>query len=390
MQEIRGATAVMASAAVVLAGFLATAAYAATPNVPQAALDAIGTRASQMGSVASMDAVATSVGAAQDALNASAAASVSMRRIDLVVVHGQFLDSLAKVPPRAQLPSGSVAAYTVDRSTGEVGLTYLGNSAPSLASLGAVEHITPVSGTASASRAGRHARIARRRRSRAKTASWGNNCKYAEEHHCYAVAEWYMSAAGEEVRGTESEQKTTAMNVPGSASGYFVTNEEWLSFPSKPNYWLEIGQQAGEFKGCCTLWWFYAWSNAGGYHQRVTAAEGVWEVSANSWNNYGIQSAGSGTWCYYVGPTWEQKIACEAGFPNTSKLLEDGMEVATETKPSVAGSVVANATWMNGSIHTWNFASNYAETYAGAPAPGLCVSQYPPVNFPGNINYGTC
>jgi hypothetical protein len=373
-----------------LVGVVATRASASPQVVGQTALDTIGQRAGAMGTVTSMEAVTTSVGAAQTVLKASAPPAASTQPIALVIVHGKFVDELAKVPAKAQLPSGSVAAYTVEPRSGEVGLTYLGDSAPSLALLGTVERITPLATAASVSKAGRHVRIGRHRHLLAKAATWGNNCKSDSTHHCYSVADWYMSAAGEEVRGTESEQKTSAMNVPGSESGYFVTNEEWLGFPSKPNYWLEIGQQGGEFKGCCALWWFYAWSNGTGYHERVTAAEGVWQVTANTWNNYGIQWAGSGTWCIYVGPTWEQKIACEAGFPNTSKNLEDGMEVATEAKPSAAGSVVANGTWMNGAMYTWNFASNQTQTYSGGPAPGLCISQYAPVNFPGNINYGTC
>ena len=41
-----------------------------------------------------------------------------------------------------------------------------------------------------------------------------------------------------------------------------------------------------------------------------------------------------------------------------------------------------NATWTDGSIHTWNRAVAYVNS------PGLCYSHNGP--YPGNINYGTC
>jgi len=45
---------------------------------------------------------------------------------------------------------------------------------------------------------------------------------------------------------------------------------------------------------------------------------------------------------------------------------------------------------LNGKIYTWNRATNYAINYEREYTTHVCVSQYAPVNYPGNINYGTC
>jgi hypothetical protein len=356
------------------------------PHLSQGELEALVSRASAMGAVESAEAVASSPEAASRVLDSDSIpplVAAPSSPVDIVVMHGRFTDVRTKIPPGTPSPSGTVVAFTVDAATGRVAASYLGGRTPDLSSQGAVERWTsqPAGSTAaSASRVLPRLHV-RHRRHRARAASWGEGCSLADNHHCYSLAEWSMGGS-EEVEGTETEQKTTNMNVPGYAAGDFVDNEEWASFPGT-GHWVEIGQSAGELVSCCSLFWFYAFNGPNGYYQ-YTAPPYTWEVTPNTWNNYGMQSIGNGVWCFDVGPSWEQQVACEGGFPTYSKLLQDGLEVAAETKPVNAGSVVANATFTNGTIHTWKKDVEYTTTR------GLCVSRYTPVNYPGNINYGTC
>jgi hypothetical protein len=378
----KAAPAWAAMALTAAAAFVAAPAAGAAPSQQDVAITLA--RAQQLGTLETLEAVDTTAAGARAALDPGARAAggepAAGDETELMVGRGRFADVLAKVPPGAPAPAGRVVAFVVDRGTGAVAAMYIGDRLPPIGPLGSVSRMA-LSRAASASAVPRSIVQRRRRGPRARAAAWGQGCARASGHHCYAFAEWAMSG-GEAVEGTETMQRTTNMNVAGWANGDFVTNEEWTTFPST-GYWLEAGQQAGEYKGCCSLFWFYAFKNATGYYQ-YTSPPYVWEVTPNTWNNYAMKASGNGIWCFYVGPTWEQQIACEAGFSTYSTLLQDGAEFATESKPVNAGSVQANATWLNGTVHTWNRASNQVTT------AGLCVSQYQPVNFPGNINYGTC
>jgi hypothetical protein len=314
-----------------------------------------------MGTVESSEVVGSTMGAAQARLSPEVQKGELPRGNGyIVVLRGSFVYTMAKTPPGAPMPSGNVMAFSIDEQ-GIATETYVGDETTGLATLGGVR----VRGEA----VPRAASAARLQRIRARVASWGaEKCGPAVGHHCYADATWAMGG-GEEVLGTESEQKTTAMDVPTYYKGDFVTNEEWVAFPGFAGTWLEIGQQGGEYVDCCSLWWFFAWSRGeGNYHQTVH----IWEVTPNTWNNYGILSANNGSWCYRVGPAWEQQPACvSANFPPHSRELTD------------AGSVVVNGQWLDGSFHAWNFDELFHSS-------GTCVSRYAPVAHAGNINYGTC
>jgi hypothetical protein len=213
------------------------------------------------------------------------------------------------------------------------------------------------------------------------SANWGrktNNgasCGPFEGEHCYAIDEWNMTGA-EKVEGTLAYQYTTAMNVPGWASGDFVTNEEWALF--EPYFhWVEAGQIAGASMDCCGLHEFYAYDNSSGFW-KVTAP---WTVPAWTNNLYQLVAAGSGTWCVDWATT---QVACSSGFPTYSNRLLVGDEIAAATKPENAGKEGTNATWVDGSVHNWNKAQPYADG-------GMCLSQNTsPYPAPGNINFGTC
>ncbi len=98
------------------------------------------------------------------------------------------------------------------------------------------------------------------------SASWGSHCTN-HVPHCYAITYWDMPEASEQVEGLSSKLYTTSMNVSDwNASGEnFVTNEEWATFPSDHNYWVEAGQIAGGVTESNNIMhWFYAWDNSSG------------------------------------------------------------------------------------------------------------------------------
>jgi hypothetical protein len=185
-----------------------------------------------------------------------------------------------------------------------------------------------------------------------------------------------MSGA-EKVEGTQGDEETTAMNVPGWASGDFVDNEEWTVFQPS-GYWVEMGQTAGEYMDCCSLHIFYAHENASGYSQSV--AQGT--VTGWIKNPYFMRSTGNGVWCFYQGPQ-QERVSCSGGFPTYSNELNIGLEAAANTEPTNSGSDETNATHLNGGVYPWNKAYVYKDA-------GMCATPYTPAPSPGNIYYGTC
>lgn len=104
-----------------------------------------------------------------------------------------------------------------------------------------------------------------------------------------------------------------------------------------------------------------------------------------------MEAAGGGTWCFDIGENGETQVNCIAGFETYSKDLEDGTEIAANTGPSNAVVVQANATWTNGTVHTWNKATNglYNEGDVKVSSNGMCIAQFKPVNYPGNVYTAT-
>jgi hypothetical protein len=119
---------------------------------------------------------------------------------------------------------------------------------------------------------------------RARAATWGNNCKLANPYHCYFQSGWY-GGSSEEIEGSWEQQDTTALDVPGSSSGDFVDMEQWVWMDSSGTKWMESGQQGGEYKGCCSLWWFWAMEYGGEKYYAYVNPPYVWEVAKNHWNN---------------------------------------------------------------------------------------------------------
>jgi hypothetical protein len=212
------------------------------------------------------------------------------------------------------------------------------------------------------------------------TASWGSkanngeHCSQGNNHHCYAVAAWPMKGA-EQVEGTLAYQYTEAMNVYGWAGGDFVTNEEWVGF-EPAGWWVEVGQEAGEYMDCCSLHPFYAWANAGGYTQYV--APYAWPGNNNNLFQISGQNH-NGTWCIYFGQTQEH---CVTGFYKWSNLLEVGVEAAANTKPLNTGREGTNGWWEN-ATHNWLKEERYVDH-------GLCAARNSGAPALGNIAFSTC
>lgn len=94
--------------------------------------------------ISSIEAVSTTSGAANSALNphtVSSPATSAATPVVLMVMHGYFIDGLASVPPGASAPRGEVMAFVADDDSGAVAEIYVGNTSPDLQALGPVEMV---------------------------------------------------------------------------------------------------------------------------------------------------------------------------------------------------------------------------------------------------------
>jgi hypothetical protein len=282
--------------------------------------------------------------------------------VNVVTVHGHFVDFLASTPPGEPSPTGTEMTFTVDRETGFVLMEHIGGHKLATATAARVK--------AKASS----------RRPRAKAASWGSGCTQAEGHHCYAATEWYMRVTGGAVEGSIDNVDTTAMYVPGWAEGDFVNQEGWTEFPGTvaPNgleYWVESGQTSGRYMDCCTVRPFWARNNAQGYTQGVSSANWCCE------NSYQEKSVGNSDWYIY----WRGQFTLGlAGFPTYSERVVAGLEIVANTKPSTSGAIDTAVWWATGAEHNWSYETGKLIN------SGLCLGRdgrYPAI---GNITIGTC
>jgi hypothetical protein len=378
----------------VTAGLLFLTGEASALVIPEAEMASLVGRAEQSGSVTSAEDVQTTAATALE-LNpyfvpqgSAVMQTATNVPVAVIVMHGHFVYTMAKMRPGGSPPEGNTMAYTVDYATGEAAVSYVGDRTLTLSGLGTVEHFTASPGSATISRTmHRLPRGRGRRRATAKVATWGNGCKSANNYHCYVIAEWYMHSP-EEIEGTQTYQKTTTMNVPGSEFGNFVDMEEWVLFGGGADY-PEVGQQGGSYKGCCTVWWFWALTYGKEYFVYENPPY-VWEIPYNVYAKYEWKSTNPSTsiWCLFIGPNLETEYACYTGFAIYNKWLEAGGEVATEQKPSFAGSQEVNGEWLGSGVWKgWNFAE-YGTYSPKGSAPGLCYGYIGPT--PGDMNYGTC
>ncbi len=355
----------------------------------QAELGATLQQAEPAGPIESIEAVSASQQAVEAAFDPgerglpSSGLPKSPASLSLVIMRGHFEDVTAKTPDGAAPPTGTVMSFVINRETGRVAAISVNDTAPAIPPGATVERPTvtaPMKARSASLR--RWAARARAARQRAHVATWGNNCKPSPSYdHCYVISKFDMSGA-EEGFGGVTEQRTASIDVPGWENGYFVDNEMWAWNHAKgPKTWTEIGQQAGEGKGCCNVWWFYAFQNPVEGYLAFVDAPWVWEVPLNVGNHYSMQWAGGDIWCWYYGSSNELK-ACANYFYKPATQLEAGGEVATSSKPSFAAAANNGIEWNNYTWHVWNFASYETTT------SGLCQSLLN--GAPGNIYYDTC
>jgi hypothetical protein len=185
----------------------AVSANAAESQLPAAeiskeALATVASRAGQIGTINSIEAVASTAGAAAVALNPHTVAVPEREAnvpVTMWVAHGEFDDTLAKTPPGVNMPTGTVVALILNQEE-RVAALYVGDTAPVLSSLGSPEDFSSPTDSAIVARAAHalpkppkhRANVARAAhglprpsRVRARAATWDNNCKLANPHHCY-------------------------------------------------------------------------------------------------------------------------------------------------------------------------------------------------------------
>jgi hypothetical protein len=382
----------MVPSVLVIAATVLFASPAAAEVLSNAQLAMLVERAAESGVVESAEAVNTTAVSAAMTLTPELApaysempASSAATPVVFVVMHGHFVDTLAKNPPHSLAPSGHMMSFIFNPGTGRVAALSVGEAEPAISALGSVEQfVTPTT----------NAEIGRIRarplphpgpHHRAHAAKWGTNnkCGPKVENHCYMTAAW----RGENIEGTQELQETTTMDVPGSEAGYFVDNEEWTSFGESK--WIEAGQQGGGYKGCCTLWWFYAGSYGPKASEYFTYEDApyVWEVKTNQFNEYEMKSLNptTPTWCIYIAPNFETQHACFSSSKWTvySSHLEAGAEVATEEKPAFVAYQTVNGQHLSGYWYGWGSSTTYETETAG-----LCHSYTGPT--PGDMKYSTC
>jgi hypothetical protein len=265
--------------------------------------------------------------------NAQAMASTP---VDVVVLHGHFVASNVPTPAEQPLPEGSVLELVMNRLTNEPVAVHLGNS-PTMTLMGNVQRESLKLPTTRGLLRLSVAKVARvRHRQRAHVANWGGGlCNATAYEHCYAKDEWYMEG-GEAVEGSLFKVLLRQANVPPGGEA-FVDEEEWVS-NHEASHWAEAGLIAGASSG---LWWFWAWID-GGSLTYYSGSPYTWPEPAGEFANFGLTAAGNNVWCLIIGPNYETQYWCmNPGFTYATRL-QDGSEMATVTKPEVAGTAESN------------------------------------------------
>jgi hypothetical protein len=159
---------------------LASAPAVGAQTVSQAMLNLVAARASQDGTVNSVEAIPTTAAAAALALNPQTThqpEAYATIPVTLFVMHGTFEDASIPMPPGDGAPKGSVLAYIVNENE-EIAATSIGNEA-----VGLRGEAAPLTGDVQQFRSAKdHATIARARHElpkapRARIATWGKDCK---------------------------------------------------------------------------------------------------------------------------------------------------------------------------------------------------------------------
>lgn len=206
-------------------------------------------------------------------------------------------------------------------------------------------------------------------------ASWGpEHCSAGEGHHCYALSYRNITSYGGVLASIDFVD-TLAASVE---AGGRVSNEQWISFPNTRSEaeWIETGQVAGNPRGCCEEFPFYAEMLRGVYHEHLGAST----VTFNSYNHYVLfDPEANGRWIIYWG-------CCEVGsygggWPAYLTEQEGGIEAATDSRPAVSGRQEVAAS-DGGEWTPWSGAALFR-------MGGICASGNPESGAAGNIAWNT-
>lgn len=212
-----------------------------------------------------------------------------------------------------------------------------------------------------------------------------------ETHHCYAIEEFNMKGYPTEYGdGVVLFMDTLSMDVPGWASGDFVSNETWLGF-SGGNY-LETGQLAGWGKDCCTLHSFFAHTKSGVQENYINPAAAPGNTYNDHYEIYDPCHCGYwGIWWGGNGNETGTQIWASGGgeYAAWSQTLQDGMEAAANSQPYSWGRTLV-ATVEPPTDYWTEWKSGYGNVSHVNASPHQCVYRNPESNHYGNIEFSTC
>lgn len=321
--------------------------------------------------------------------------------VDVVVLHGHFVAWDVPAPPGEPTAEGTVLELVTNRLTGEVVAESLGNAPTTTPGTAAVERESLKPSSAQVA----HLLVLRAKARDARggldahAASWASpgscNAIASDRDHCYAIADWQMSNAGEKVIGSHFGVDMYPESSPTPGGEQFVDQEEWAEnghYNSEaPGGWAEAGLIkrygiSGELGGA---WWFYAFKNREGILYKYLGNPYTSEQRENAWVYLGLVSRGNQEWCVSVGPNSEDIYWCDnVGFVYSKELL-DGSEMADESTPVMRGLGATGYEALNGENRIWNKATNLTQNEGGEHvSTPLCVSNIPEAG-PGDIFDGT-
>jgi hypothetical protein len=210
-------------------------------------------------------------------------------------------------------------------------------------------------------------------------ARWGGeHC--SETTHCYGLAFRNIERYGGVLASIDFVDTDPVVydgiQTPNATDGGFIDEEQWISWPSKPEEWIETGQANGNPYGCCEEHPFSVNMKGGSYKETLSAGT----VPTNSYNHYVLYDAEhNGAWHVYWG-------CCEVnryggGWPVYLMNQEAGIEAADNAQPYNWGAQEVAAS-DGGEWTPWSG----AEWYDG---PGICMTYNHESSAEGNIQWST-
>lgn len=233
-------------------------------------------------------------------------------------------------------------------------------------------------------------------------ASWAfGKCGRGAERRCYAVTEWYPSAA-EEILNTGSHIETTEMYEPSPASEEnFVANEQWVGWGE--GRYIEAGQKAGYPRTSRTkIFPFYAITNEPKHeYEEYVSHEEVKKETPNLFQFYvphESESTVGEDWCIkWFGEKYPSSTGgterCYHHLFGPATELEAGVQAATAAEPLNKG--ISKGFAVGGKEELW-WSPKHPESHAvlayetfekeGKPAEATCASEHSPGY--GSLEFG--